>query len=203
MLGGNLLSYQGESELKRKLLFLLMFILCLTGCMDKEIGQAVIGTAPIMFCVSIGFQYLFFCLWKRTWPDLIISLRPNIIFLLTLVFLAFLFSITLQNGTIILYALVYFGTSYLTVFFLVLRIWLFFNHTNAFTWASIATMLVYILPAFPMIAGITEGTSFSEIAILLWMLPGSLFLKNYPGVITAIVFMILLIEAWQRNNVEG
>ena len=188
--------------MKRSAFLFLVIVLLLTSCTgpsDEEIGQSVLSVAPIVFLVSIGFQYLFFRIWKRKWEELTMVWRPNLIFLIALIFMALLF----RKMELFPLALVMFGTSYLVVLFLVTRIWLFFDHTNVFTWASVLTMALYLLPAFPMVAGVTEDTLFSDLILFLWILPGSILGPVLPssdigssGVSTAIVLLVLLVEAW-------
>jgi hypothetical protein len=63
-------------------------------------------------------------------------------------------------------------------------------------------MSFYILLALPLATGLAEGSSFSEIVIRFWIFPGMLpFWKNdfgWPGLLTALVFLILLVEVLIR-----
>ena len=194
--------------MKKNAFLLLAIALLLTSCTgpsDQDIGQSVLSVAPIVFLVSIGFQYLFFRIWKRKWVELTMSLPPNLIFLIFLIafaLLAFLFQdIEFRKTELLFLALFWFGTSYLTVLFLVTRIWLIFDHNRVFTWASVLTLALYILPAFPMVAGLTEGTPFGDFAFALWVLPGSILGSLFPDSIltngsVVILFLVLLVEAW-------
>ncbi len=201
--------------MKRNAFLLLAMAILLTSCTgpsDQDYGQSVLSVAPIVFLVSIGFQYLFFRIWKRKCHTLTMAWLPNLVFLVLLiavVVLAFLFrDIEFRETELLVLALVVFGASYLTVLFLVTRIWLFFDHDQVFTWASILTLALYILPAFPMVAGLTEETLIGDFALALWIIPGSvlgLFFRNSmianAGVV--ILFLVLLVEAWFATRKEG
>jgi hypothetical protein len=123
--------------------------------------------------------------------------------------LAFLFrDIEFRKTELLLLALLWFGASYLTVLFLVTRIWLVFDRTNVFTWASVLTLSLYIFPALPMVAGLTEGTIFSDLALAVWILPGSVLGLLFRDSIIAnggvvILFLALLVEAWFATRKEG
>ena len=186
--------------MNKKAFLFLAIALWLAGCTgpsDIEIGQSVLSATPIVFLVSMGFQYLFFRIWKRKWPELTMSFPPNLIFLIALVVLAIIF----PNVELLPLALLWFGASCLKVLLLVTRIWLFFDHANAFTWATVLMLSLYILPAFPMVAGLTEGTGFGDFAFALWVLPGSILRFLFRDSILAnggavILFLVLLVEAW-------
>jgi hypothetical protein len=137
---------------------------------------------------------------------------PNLVFLILLIavmMLAFLLrDIEFRETELLVLALVVFGASYLTVLFLITRIWLFFDHARGFTWASILTLSLYILPAFPMVAGLTEDTGIGDLAVVLWVAPGSVLRLLFRDSIIAnggvvIVFLILLVEAWFATRKEG
>lgn len=137
---------------------------------------------------------------------------PNLVFLILLIavmMLAFLLrDIEFRETELLVLALVVFGASYLTVLFLITRIWLFFDHTRVFTWASILTLSLYILPAFPMVAGLTEETLIGDFALALWILPGSVLRLLFRDSMIAnagvvILFLILLVEAWFATRKEG
>jgi hypothetical protein len=201
--------------MKRNSFFLLAMAISLTSCTgpsDQDYGLAVLSVAPIVFLVSIGFQYLFFRIWKRKWRTLTMSWLPNLVFLILLIavmVLAFLLrDIEFRETELLVLALVMFGASYLTVLFLVTRIWLVFDHIRVFTWASILTLALYILPAFPMVAGLTEETWIGDFALALWILPGSVLRLLFRDSIIAnagvvILFLILLVEAWFATRKEG
>ena len=96
-----------------------------------------------------------------------------------------------------------FGLSFLTVLFIIMRVWLSFHPSQVFTWVSIAVVSFYVLLAFPIATGLTEGSSFNEVVILFWILPGTLpfWWTNdfgWPGSLTALVFLILLVEVLIR-----
>ena len=188
--------------MRRKILFFVTVSVMLTGCItDKEIGQSALMVMPAVFLVSLGFQYLFFRLWKQKWPDLAISWFPNFVFSIALVYIAIFFGraeVTISFGCIL-------GTSYLSILLILTRIWLLFNHSKTFTWASIVAMSLFILPAFPMVAGITKGTPFLNTYVLPlwgyaggWRLIGSSF--ETTGLITALIFFTLLIEVWLKTR---
>ncbi len=201
--------------MKRNSFLLLAIAILLTSCTgpsDQDYGQSVLSVAPVVFLVSIGFQYLFFRIWKRKWHTLTMAWLPNLVFLVLLIavmVLAFLLrDIEFRETELLVLALVVFGASYLTVLFLVTRMWLFFDRGQVFTWASILTLSLYILPAFPMVAGLTEETLLGDFALALWILPGSvlgLFFRNSmianAGVV--ILFLVLLVEAWFATRKEG
>jgi hypothetical protein len=201
--------------MKRNSFLLLAMAILLSGCTgpsDQDYGQSVLSVAPIVFLVSMGFQYLFFRIWKRKWRALTMSWQPNLIFLILLIavmVLVFLFrDIEFRETELLVLALVLFGASYLTVLFLVTRIWLVFDRSKVFTWASILTCALYILPAFPMVAGLTEETPIGDFALALWILPGSVLRLFFRDSIIAnggvvILFLVLLIEAWFATRKEG
>jgi hypothetical protein len=201
--------------MKRNSFLLLAMALLLTSCTgpsDQDYGQSVLSVAPIVFLVSIGFQYLFFRIWKRKWHTLTMAWLPNLVFFVCLIafaMVAFLFrDIEFRKFELLSLVLVLFGTSYLTLLFLVTRIWLFFNHTRVFTWASILTLSLYILPAFPMVAGLTEDTGIGDLAVVLWVAPGSVLRLLFRDSIIAnggvvILFLILLVEVWFATRKEG
>ena len=186
-----------------------LFLSACSGPSDKEVGQAVLLVTPTVFLISLGFQYLFFRLWKLIFPHLTLSWLPNFIFYIILLILAGI----LGNGTPfwfltdewgltgIIFILV--GPSFLTVLFVIMRIWLASNPSKVFTWVSIAVMSFYVLLAFPMVAGLTEGTSYNVMAGMFWIRPGMLPVwgindLGLPGSLTALVFLILLVEVLIR-----
>ncbi len=201
--------------MKRNAFLLLAMAISLTSCTgpsDQDVGQSVLSVAPVVFLVSIGFQYLFFRIWKRKWHTLTMAWLPNLVFLIFLIavmMLAFLFrDIEFRETELLVLALVVFGASYLTVLFLITRIWLFFDHTRVFTWASILTLALYILPAFPMVAGLTEETGIGDLAVVLWVAPGSVLRLLFGDSMIAnagvvILFLVLLAEAWFATRKEG
>jgi hypothetical protein len=187
-------------------------VLFLSGCAgptDQEVGQAVLLVTPTVFLISLGFQYLFFRLWKLIFPQLTLPWFPNFIFYLFLLIIAGIFGngdpfwfLTDELGLTGIVFII-FGLSFLTVFFIIMRVWLSFNPSKVFTWATIAVMSFYVVLAFPIATGLTEGSSFNEIVILLWILPGTLPFWwtsdfGWPGSLTTLVFLILLIEVLIR-----
>ena len=194
--------------MKKAVVFLVIItLLFLSGCSgpsDKEVGQALLLVTPTVFLISLGFQYLFFRLWKLIFPQLTLSWLPNILFYIFLLLIAGIFGhgtpfwfLTDElglNGIVFIML----GPSFLTVLFIVMRIWLFFNPSKVFTWVSIGVMSFYILLAFPMVAGLTEGTSYSDYMSFFWVAPGTvlLFSSDYgwPGSLTILIFLILLVE---------
>ena len=199
--------------MKRAMIFLVisasLFLAGCSGPSDKEVGQAVLLATPTIFLISLGFQYLFFRLWKLIFPQLTLSWLPNFIFYLLLLILAGIFGngspfwfLTDEWGlTGIVFIIL--GPSFLTVLFISMRIWLALNPSKVFTWVSIVVMSFYVLLAFPMATGLTEGSSFNQIVYLFWILPGTLpfWWTNdfgWPGLLTALVFLILLVEVLIR-----
>src|SRR6266498_3370093 len=96
----------------------------------------------------------------------------------------------------------FFGPSFLTILFIIMRVWLTVKPSKVFTWVTIIVMSFYVLLALPLATGLAEGSSFSEFVIRFWIIPGMLpFWKNdfgWPGLLTAIVFLILLVEVLIR-----
>ena len=198
--------------MKKGVIFLVInTVLFLSGCSgpsDKEVGQAVLLATPTIFLISLGFQYLFFRLWKLIFPHITVSWIPNFLFYIFLLILSgvlgkgnpfwFLTDEWGLEGIVFIIL----GPSFLTVLFIAMRIWLAFNPSKVFTWLSIAVMSFYILLAFPMVAGLTEGTSYFSFAELFWISPGTvLFLSSdygWPGSLTILVFFILLVEVLIR-----
>ena len=79
-------------KLIKSILLFLFLAPPLAGCMPvKEIGQSVLTVTPVVFLISFGFQYLFFRLWKRKWPEMTISWVPNLILLIALIVFAIIF----------------------------------------------------------------------------------------------------------------
>jgi hypothetical protein len=199
--------------MKKSLLFSVILIVLLASCSgptDKEIGQAILLVTPTVFLISVGLQYLFFRLWQRKWPELRMSWLPNLIFYIFLNIVAgiwgngnpfwFFTDASGLSGYFIL-----FGSSYLTVLFIITRIWLAINPARVFTWASIIALSLFALPALPMIAGMTEGTQILYLCILpVWVYPGSVLFSGLnadrPGALTALVLFILLAEVWFRTE---
>ena len=194
--------------MKKGIIYLVIgTVLFLSGCSgpsDKEVGQAVLLATPTIFLISLGFQYLFFRLWKLIFPHLTLSWLPNFLFYIFLLIIAgivgngnpFWFLTDEWGLAGIVFVIV--GLSFLTVLFIVMRIWLALKPSKVFTWVSIAVMSFYVLLAFPMVAELTEGTSYFNFAALFWMSPGMvLFLSSdygWPGSLTVLVFFILLVE---------
>ena len=198
--------------MKKSLVFLILIILLLfSGCVtltDKEVGQAAVSVTPILFLLSLGFNYLFFRLWQLIYPQLTLSWLPNFRFFVFLLLIAGIFGnwfLTDEwglNGIL----LIIIGSSFLTVLFIVMRIWLVVHPATVFTWVSIVIMSLYVLSTFPMIAEQTEGTSYYEFISWLWIYPSTaLFLSpNYewPGSLPALVFLILLVEVLIRISMH-
>ena len=180
------------------------FLVSCSGPSDKELGEAALVATPTVFLISLGFQYLFFRLWKVVLPELTLSWLPNLIFYVGVLILAGL----VGNGNPFWFltddfgwagiVFIIFGPSFLTMVFIVMRIWLFVNPSNVFTWVSIAVMSFYVLLALPMVAGVTEGTHYVEFAGWFWAAPGTVLSasSNYgwPGSLTVLVFLILVVE---------
>ena len=198
--------------MKKGIIFLVInTVLFLSGCSgpsDKEVGQAVVLVTPTIFLISLGFQYLFFRLWKLIFPHLTLSWLPNFLFYIFLLIIAGIvgngnpFWFLSDDWRLAGIVFIIVGLSFLTVLFIVMRIWLALNPSKVFTWVSIAVMSFYVLLAFPMVAELTEGTSYFSFAALFWMAPGTvlLFASNYgwPGSLTVLVFFILLVEVLIR-----
>jgi hypothetical protein len=130
-------------------------------------------------------------------PQLTFSWLPNIIFYIILVAIARFFGDGNSYGFYDMYnveTLVLFGTSFLAILFVVTRIGLTFIPSKIFTWASILIMSFYMLPAFPMIAGLTEGTSWSTLINNLWVFPGCF------GLNFLFVFLILFFEVLGKTG---
>ena len=81
--------------MKKGVIFLVINAsLFLSGCVsltDQEVGQAVLLVTPTVFIISLGFQYLFFRLWKLKFPQLTLSWLPNFIFYIFLLIIAGIF----------------------------------------------------------------------------------------------------------------
>src|SRR6266540_4302707 len=184
--------------MKKAVVFLVIITLpFLSGCSgpsDKEAGQAVLLVTPTVFLISLGFQYLFFRLWKLIFPQLTLSWFPNFIFYIFLLFIAGGFGkgnpfwfLTDDTGLAGL-ALIFFGPSFLTILFIIMRVWLTVKPSKVFTWVTIIVMSFYVLLAVPLATGLAEGSSFSEFVIRFWIIPGMLpFWKNdfgWPGLLT-------------------
>jgi hypothetical protein len=199
--------------MKKSVVFLILNAsLVLSGCSgpsDQEVGQAVLLVTPTVFLISLGFQYLFFRLWKLVFPQLTLSWLPNFIFYIFLLITAGIFG----NGNPFWFladesglsgiVFIIFGPSFLAVLFIVMRVWLALNPSKVFTWVSIAVMSFYVLLAFPVATGVTEGSSFNDMVILFWIVPGTLpfWWTNdfgWPGTLTALAFLILLVEVLIR-----
>jgi hypothetical protein len=199
--------------MKKSVVFLILNAsLVLAGCAgpsEEEVGQAVLLVTPTVFLISLGFQYLFFRLWKLVFPQLTLSWLPNFIFYIFLLITAGIFG----NGNPFWFlgdesglsgiVFIVLGPSFLAVLFIVMRVWLALNPSKVFTWVSIAVMSFYVLLAFPMATGLTEGSSFNELIILFWIIPGILpfWWTNdfgWPGTLTVLVFLILLVEVLIR-----
>jgi hypothetical protein len=190
-------------KLIKNILIFLLLVPLLAGCATaKVIGQSVLTVTPVVFLISFGFQYLFFRLWQRKWPELTISWVPNLIFLIALIVFAIIFRNTkplLLGGLLIV-----FGLSYLTIYLLFMRIWLFFDHSRVFTWASILIMFFFLLPAFPMAAGLAEESPLVQYVLMVWFLPGSLPFSgssvSHPGFLPVLILLVLLFEVWFRTR---
>jgi hypothetical protein len=204
--------------MKKGIIFLVInTVLFLSGCSgpsDKEVGQAVLLATPTIFLISLGFQYLFFRLWKLIFPHLTLSWLPNFLFYIFLLITAGIFG----NGNPFWFladesglsgiVFIILGPSFLTVLFMVMRVWLALNPSKVFTWVSIAVMSLYVLLAFPMATGLTEGSSFNEMIILFWILPGTIpfwwtYDFGWPGSLTGLAFLILLVEVLIRIRRTG
>lgn len=187
----------------KKVVLYLVLIIALSGCSgptQQEVGQSVLMTVPFVFLISMGFQYLFFRVWKRKWPEITMNWMPNLIFLIFLIIsaLSAKFFIDIDNSlTNVIFPL---SLSYLPILFLFTRIWLFFDHTKAFTWASIVAMSLFISPAFPMAAEVSKDSNFFwQYTIWVWMMPAAIP-EDMPGAIPLTVFLVLIIEAWLKTR---
>ena len=177
-----------------------LFILGLGGCgpSRKEAGTAVILASPLVFLIGLGFVWIFYKLWSRRFPDLKMSWKPGIICTICLLLFSLPFMVNLPQKTLdwAVSALWIFGTSYLTVLFIVFRISFFFSQ-NTFTWIAIPLILFYSFFALSLID--SESSASFELFMILCIFPG------YGGIVSGIVFLILLIEVLirtQKNRIE-
>jgi hypothetical protein len=183
----------------KKIIVYLAIVFALSGCSgptQQEIGQTVLTAVPFVFLISIAFQYLFFRLWKRKWPEITMNWMPNLIFLIFLIISALSAKFFIDIDNSLTSGVFPLSLSYLPVLFIFTRIWLFLDHTKAFTWASIVAMFLFISPAFPMAAEVGKDSPlFWQYTIWVWMMPATIP-EDLPGAIALIVFLVLIIEAW-------
>jgi hypothetical protein len=165
------------------------------GPSPEEEGAAVLLAAPFVFITALGLLWLLRRLWARRYPELTVEARPQLVTSGVLLLLAVIGGVaTGQRGADWApIAFWFFGTSYLTLALVVLRIWLSYRPSTAFTWAPIAPMVLMVAPALVLAVG-GGGRNFADAADVLWILPG------YLGTVTGPLFVILLVEALIRGN---
>jgi len=189
--------------------------LLLSGCgpTDEEAARAVMMVTPLVYLAGLGLMALMAFLWRKLKPELSLKWKPLLVGLILAIIIGALsfVGVTIETpkdsgwftsttdgieGVMEWFwaALIFYGTSYLTLLLVCWRIWLWRRPATAFSWSWIPVNLLMLLPCLPMILGYKfMGYKFiSDFAEIIWIIPG------YVGLVTAPLFIIALIEVWVR-----
>jgi hypothetical protein len=158
----------------------------LAGCgpTQAEMGQAILIAAPLITIAGIGLQALYALLWRRLGADVHLRWQIQGPLLAFLVLGALLPALRWQRRTDdwIFAALVFAGSSYLSLLLVTMRILVITSLRRWFAWAGAMVWVLLWLPAFHhALWGST--TNEDSIFVIVWLLPG------YMGLIT---FLLLL-----------
>jgi hypothetical protein len=164
------------------------------GPTAEEAGAAVLVASPLVLAAGLLLVWILWRLWRRVLPDVPMDLRPGRWGLAALAVLAVI-GIVVGGRSLSEWAglaLWLFGSSYVTLMLVTLRIWLRVRSETAFTWAALPPMGLMVLPALVLCTGLADGLLDASTA--LWMAPG------YGGWIPGLLLLALLLEAWLRGR---
>jgi hypothetical protein len=151
-----------------------------------EAAGAVLMAAPIAFLGGIFALLMLRSMWTPLLGNAPMAMGPLGVTLGVLLGLAALGGSS-EKGAFEWFdaAVVVYGTSYLSVLFIVWRVWLRARPETAFTKAPIAVMAVMLLPApFLLLGDVSKGAA--EPFISMWIFPGMFGYATLP--ISLIVF---------------
>ncbi|HOX43391.1 MAG TPA: hypothetical protein PK668_07330 [Myxococcota bacterium] len=173
---------------------------------DGEAAGAVFLAAPLFIAVGMGLLQLLRLLWRPARPGLRFGVAPSHVALgvCLLLGIAGVALSTMRHTDpggavstqldfdLVLIAILMVGPSYLSLLLVTWRVWLWRRPETAFTWSCLPPLLVLLLPALPMLSGLTEG--WLDPAMWLWMVPG------VYGLPTLAILVGLVVEALVRRR---
>jgi hypothetical protein len=188
----------------------------LAGChspSNEDIGRMVLVSAPFWFLMGWLALGVVFRLWRRALGrhgvGLAPSWRPSQVTAIILILAAVLGAATMTpegwdfflvgssavHGSIYWPYALFIGLGYVTVGLVMWRVWFAFRRSGSFSWALIAVMVVFWLPAVALVLGVGANDSYSLIGLYAYaMFPG------FYGVPTAVVGSVLVGEAVLRSR---
>ena len=189
--------------------------LLLSGCgpSDEEAARAVMMATPLVYLAGMGIMALMLFLWRKLEPRLGINWRPVVLGLALACVIGLLSivgvtpgppaansGVTTTNGIPgvvewVGFAIILYGTSYLSLLLVIWRIWLWRRPATAFTWAWTPVLFVMLAPCPMILSSDKDGAAmnfFSEAAPGLWAFPGLV------GMVTGPLLLLALIEVWVR-----
>jgi uncharacterized membrane protein len=189
--------------------------LLLSGCgpSQEESARAVMMATPVVYLAGMGIMALMLFLWRKLEPRLGINWNPVLLGLALACVIGLLSIVGVTNdppntqgrtatdgipGVVewVGFAIVFYGTSYLSVLLVIWRIWLWRRPATAFTWAWTPVLFVMMAPCPAMIMSTGEHSVamhyFSEAGRFFWTFPG------FIGMVTGPLLLLALIEVWVR-----
>jgi hypothetical protein len=165
------------------------------GPTGPEAGQAVLAAAPTVFAVGVGFTRLIIMLWRKLEPRLAFRFRPHgivVAVLLAVAVPAMVFGQRVDRW--FMAALWMFGTSYLALLFVTLRLWWWRSKSRDLTWAPVPPLVLMIAPAIPLAFGVGARDSLETAAFVTWIFAG------YGGIVPGVLLAILGVEVVIRKR---
>jgi hypothetical protein len=184
----------------------------LTGCMpsDEDIGRMVLLESPFWYLAALGT----FAILTASWRPYLRSRGPADarhgrlqLLALGVLLIGALFGAAwmTSNGWSYFWgdrgnywlSGLFVGLGYLTVAFVIWRIWFALGGVRSFHWAPIAVLAVFWLPALALGFGGVVPDSLSEAIVTGYMLA---LYPGFYGVPTVIVLMVFILEGRYRQS---
>lgn len=164
------------------------------GCEPTQVeaGQCIVLVAPVITAIAMGLHALYARLWRWLDPAPRVSWRISqkgflVLFILAAVVLVTGLEREADDWLGVIFIIV--GSSYLTLFTVVMRLSLMTRLRRWFAWAPLLPWLVYLPPALVLALFGSTKDRVADALQLFWMLPG-LF-----GYIGAPLLLLIVVEA--------
>ncbi|MBI3074496.1 MAG: hypothetical protein HYY84_20480 [Deltaproteobacteria bacterium] len=159
------------------------------GPTGPQAAYAVLAAAPVVFAAGLALTRLVQWLWQRLDPTLSFRLRPHASLFVALLLVAVLTAI--KGDRVSRWfgmAFWLYGTSYLSLLLVTLRIWWWRSRPRDLTWAPVVPLVLTLSPTVPLAFETGARSVVEEIAFLIWVFPG------YGGIVTGGVLLVLAVE---------